>query len=99
MIKREDFINIMASKGYTKTACGEILNDFLGTIEELLVQGESVMFRGFGTFDVRERAARPGKNTYGEDVEVPAINVVHFSPGKLLKREVRTGVLEPKGLK
>lgn len=96
MVLRKDFINIMAEKGYTKTACKEILDDFLGAIEEQLVKGESVMFHGFGTFEVRERAERQAKNTYGEDVTIPAYRAVHFSPGKMLKREVKSGVLEPK---
>jgi DNA-binding protein HU-beta len=95
MIQKEDFVSRMSKKGYTKAACREIVDDFIATLEEILVlDGEDVMFRGFGTFEVKQRKEREAKNLAGEDVVVPAFRGVRFSPGKLLKREVKTGVLE-----
>lgn len=95
MLQRNDFINRFAAKGYTKKDSEVILDDFLSTLEEALVSGENVMFRGFGTFEVRDRAARESLSpTTGERVPVPAYRTVHFSIGKLLKREMKTGVIE-----
>jgi len=48
-----------------------------------------VEIRGFGTFTVRERAARKGRNPRtGESVQVPAIRYLHFKPGKEMREQV-----------
>jgi len=94
MIQREEFITRLSAKGYTKRDAGVIIDDFIRTLEEALVGGESVMFRGFGTFEVRERAARESMSpTTGEKVKVPAYRAPYFSAGKLLKREVKEGFI------
>jgi len=46
------------------------------------------MFRGFGTFELRERAARESVGLNGERIKIPAYNQVHFVMGKALKRFV-----------
>ena len=89
MLQRDDFINRFAEKGYTKRDSKIILHDFLGTLEEILAEGESVLFRGFGTFEVRERAARESVNPQTQErIEIPAYRSPHFTAGKLLKRKV-----------
>lgn len=90
MLQRDDFISKFAEKGYTKRDSGIILDDFIKTIEEALASGESVSFRGFGTFEVRDRAPRECLNPITkEHVVVPAYRGVHFTAGKTLKRAVQ----------
>ncbi len=94
MLQKEDFITRLAQKGYTKHAAGIIMDDFIRTLEEILVEGESVMFRGFGTFDVREHAAKEGTDPQTKErIMIPSYRIPKFTAGKLLKREVKEGVI------
>lgn len=94
MLQKEDFIERLAQKGYTKKDAGTIMNDFISTLEEILVSGESVMFRGFGTFEVRERKERESVTPKAhERITIPAFRAPHFTAGKLLKREVKEGFI------
>lgn len=94
MIQKEEFIERLAEKGYTKKDARAIMDDFITTLEEALIEGEDVMFRGFGTFEVRERAERVSiQPTTKEAVKIPSYRSVHFTVGKLLKREIKEGVL------
>lgn len=94
MIQKEDFVTKLAAKGYTKHDARIIVDDFIRTIEEALVAGEGVMFRGFGTFDVRERVEREGVDPQTKErIVIPAYKSPHFTAGKLLKREVKEGII------
>ena len=63
------------------------------TICEVLADGDGVMFRGFGCFDVRDRAARTTTSpSTGEKIDIPATRGVHFAVGANLKRYVREGM-------
>lgn len=63
----------------------------LASIAEALAAGEKVNLVGFGTFEVRERAARIARNPQtGEPVEVPATKVPAFKAGKGLKKACKT---------
>lgn len=95
MLQRDDFIERLYKKGYTKRDAAIIMDDFIRTLEEALVEGESVMFRGFGTFEVRNRSGRELVSpTTKERITIPAYRTPHFTAGKLLKREVKDGVLQ-----
>lgn len=94
MVAKEEFIERLSQKGYTKRDAGVVMGDFLRVLEEALVGGEAVMFHGFGTFEVRERAERTGINPQTkEKVVVPSYRAVHFTPGKKLKREIKEGLV------
>ena len=94
MLQRDDFITLLAKKGYTKREAGIIIDDFIRTLEEALVDGESVMFRGFGTFDVRERSERESVDPYSKErITIPSYRAPKFTPGKLLKRGVKEGLI------
>lgn len=94
MIQRDGFIERLAAKGYTKHDAGVIMDDFIKTIREALAEGESVMFRGFGTFEVRERAARDSvAPRTKERITIPSYRSPHFTAGKILKREVNEGAI------
>ncbi|OIS65855.1 DNA-binding protein, partial [Bacillus subtilis] len=60
------------------------------TISEALKSGEKVSIPGFGTFEVRERAARKGRNPQtGEEIDIPATKAPAFKPAKALKDAVK----------
>lgn len=76
----------LASKSQAET----VLESTIDTITEALMDGESVVFTGFGSFKVVERAARKGRNPRtGEEIEIAATKVVKFTPGKTLKEVVK----------
>ncbi|MCT7694061.1 MAG: HU family DNA-binding protein, partial [Lactobacillus iners] len=59
-------------------------------VKETLSKDEKVQLIGFGTFEVRERAARKGRNPQtGAEIEIPASKVPAFKPGKALKEAVK----------
>jgi len=66
-----------------------VVNTFFGSIIESLTRGDKVELRGFGTFKVRRRKPRIGRNPKtGEKVQVPAKVVPYFKPGKELRQLV-----------
>lgn len=63
-----------------------VVNTFLDAITEALVKGEKVELRGFGSFRVKQRRSRMGRNPKtGEKVSVSAKRVPYFKPGRKLK--------------
>lgn len=95
MIQREDFIDRFSKKDYTKRDARVILDDFIETVEEILAEGESIQFRGFGSFIVKEAAPRECTSpTTGERIKVPAQKVVRFAPGQILKKAVKEGKID-----
>lgn len=69
-----------------KAEATKIVNLFFDTIIESLAKGEKVELRGFGSFRVKKRDARIGRNPKtGEKVNVPSKMIPFFKPGKLLK--------------
>jgi len=88
---KSDLIKVVAQRAKltNKTARDTILAVF-DVIEENLKKGEKVVVTGFGTFDVRKRAAREGRNPQtGEKIMIPAMRTPTFTAGKTLKRKVR----------
>lgn len=97
MIQKEEFVERLAAKGYTKRDAATVLHDVLLTIEEAMAEGESIMFRGFGTFEVRNRKAREGVSPQnGERITIPAYRTAKFTVGKVLKRAVMEGKVPSK---
>lgn len=73
----------------SKAAAGRALDAFIASVTESLQQGDAVALVGFGTFDVRERAARTGRNPQtGKEIEISAAKVPVFRAGKALKDAV-----------
>ena len=73
----------------TKKDVEAVLNSFMKTVEEALVEGEKIQLIGFGTFETRQRASRTGKNPKtGEVIEIPAALAPAFKPSKNLKEAV-----------
>jgi DNA-binding protein HU-beta len=92
MNKGELIDRVAEASGLTKTDAGTALDAVLDTIADALVSGDSVTLPGFGTFEVRSRAARSGRNPQtGETMEIAASKAAAFKAGAALKRSVNDG--------
>jgi len=70
----------------SKASAGRALDSFIESVTGALKEDSSVALVGFGTFSVRERAARTGRNPQtGESIEIAAAKVPAFKAGKALK--------------
>lgn len=89
-MNKTELIELVAKEtGKSKTEAGQMVDVVLGEIAGALQRGEKVSLLGFGNFEVRERAARLGRNPKtGETVHVEAKRVPAFKPGKRLKEAV-----------
>ncbi len=89
-MNKSELISKVADKtGLTKKAAGDSVEAVLGAIEEALAEGDKVTLVGFGTFEVRDRAARKGVNpATGAAINIPSTKVPAFKAGKSLKEAV-----------
>jgi DNA-binding protein HU-beta len=89
-MNKSDLIDsIAASTGLTKADAGRALDATTANIASALQQGQSVSLVGFGTFSVKHRAARTGRNPRtGETIMIRASNNPAFKAGKALKDAV-----------
>jgi DNA-binding protein HU-beta len=89
-MNKEQLLNALADQtGQHKDDITKTLNALLDTIGATLAKGDKLLLVGFGTFDIRKRAARPGRNPQtGEPIQIEAAVLPQFSPGKLLKDRV-----------
>ncbi|MDK2878494.1 MAG: DNA-binding protein HU-beta [Thermoanaerobacteraceae bacterium] len=90
LVNKADLISIMAEKsGLTKKDSEKALNAFVEAVEEALAKRDKVQLVGFGTFEVRERSARKGRNPQtGEEIDIPAASMPAFKAGKALKDSI-----------
>ena len=89
MNKVELIAAVAAKAGLSKKDAEKAVAAVVASVEEALVKGDKVQLIGFGTFEVRERAARVGRNPQTkEPVEIPASVVPVFKAGKALKDAV-----------
>lgn len=86
-MNKADLINAVAEKtGMSKKDSESAVAAVVDVITETLVQGEKVQLVGFGSFEVKPRAARVGRNPKTkEPIEIPASTVPVFKAGKVLK--------------
>lgn len=74
----------------TKRAAGDAVNVVFDLISENYERGEKTIITGFGTFLVRSRAARRGRNPQtGDAIQIPGKKLPSFAAGKTIKRKVR----------
>ena len=90
-MNKAELIVAMAKRANLKKGEAErALDAFLDTLGETLQKGEKIQLVGYGTFEVRERAERVGRNPQtGEEIVIPAATVPVFKPGVILKELVR----------
>ena len=89
MNKTELISEVAQNANITKKDADKIVNAFFTTVETALKAGDKVQLVGFGTFEVRERQARKGRNPQtGQEISIPATKVPAFKAGKALKDAV-----------
>jgi integration host factor subunit beta len=95
MTKAELVEKVAVQINLTKKQTEVIVNTIFQSMTDSLAQGDKVELRGFGSFRIRERSARVGRNPKsGEKVNVPAKKVPFFKAGNDLKRMVDEKGLE-----
>jgi len=89
-VNKSELIDAIASEAdISKASAGRALDSMLGTITGTLSNGDSVSLVGFGTFSVKQRAARAGRNPQtGATIQIKAATVPGFKAGKALKDAV-----------
>ena len=89
MNKTELVANVAEKAGLTKKDAEKALGAVIESIEEALVEGDKIQLIGFGTFEVKDRAARTGRNPQtGKEIEIAASKMPVFKAGKALKDSV-----------
>lgn len=90
MMNKSDLVAIVAEKMEVAKKDAEVsLNAVVEAIIEALVKGEKIQLIGFGSFEVRKRAARKGRNPQtNEEIKIPASKVPAFKAGQALKDAV-----------
>ncbi|MCI1859083.1 MAG: HU family DNA-binding protein [Sporolactobacillus sp.] len=90
-MNKNDLIQKVAEKtGVSKKETEKVVNETLDEIIEALRLNQKVQFVGFGTFEVRSRATRTGRNPQtGESITIPATKVPGFRAGNKLKDAVK----------
>ena len=90
MNKTELITTMAEASGLSKKDCDAALAAFIATIETALKSGDKVQLVGFGSFEVRERAARTGRNPRTkEPVEIPASKAPAFKAGQAFKEAIQ----------
>jgi DNA-binding protein HU-beta len=89
-LNKTDLVADVAAKaGMTKKDVEKVVGALFASIEEALKSSEKVQLVGFGTFEVRQRKARTGRNPQtGQEIKIPATKVPAFKAGKALKDAV-----------
>ena len=96
MNKTELIDGVAAAADLSKAEAGRAVDAVVAEITKALKEGDAVTLVGFGTFQVRERAERTGRNPKtGDAVALPGKHVPHFKPGKELRERVTTVVPLP----
>lgn len=90
-MNKTDLINsVIEATELSKKDATKAVDAIFYSITESLKNGENVQLIGFGNFEVRERAARKGRNPQtGEEINIAASKVPVFKPGKALKEAVK----------
>jgi len=89
-MNKTELIAITAeSAGMTKKDTERMLNAAIDAITAALVKGEKVQLSGFGTFEVKDREARVGRNPHTKQtIEIPATRIPAFKASKALKDNI-----------
>jgi DNA-binding protein HU-beta len=90
-LNKAELVSAVAEKAdMSKKDAEKAVSAVFATIEQSLAQSEKVQLVGFGTFEVKDRAARTGRNPQTkEEIQIPAAKVPGFKAGKALKDAVQ----------
>jgi DNA-binding protein HU-beta len=88
---KNQLIEKVAKKSHlTKRAAADAVNSTFDIIRDNLGRGEKTIITGFGTFLVRSRAARRGRNPQtGQPIQIPGKKLPGFTAGKTIKRQIK----------
>ncbi len=90
MTKNQLIEKVAKKANLTKGASADAVNQTFNLIRDSLVRGEKVIITGFGTFLIRSRAARRGRNPQtGGTIQIPAKKLPSFTAGKTIKRLIK----------
>lgn len=90
MTKADLVAQVAKKAGLTSKAAKDAVNTVFSSITAAMKRGEKVVVTGFGTFMVRRRASRKGRNPQtGAEIQIPATKTPGFTAGKSLKRMVK----------
>ena len=93
MTKAEIVANISEKSGIEKADVLRVVEDFMVEVKDSLNQGNNVYLRGFGSFIVKERAEKTGRNiSKNTTIKIPAHNIPAFKPAKVLVESVKKSV-------
>lgn len=89
MTKSQIIESVASKTGFKKKDAESAVNAFIQTLEETLVQGEKIQIVGFGTFEVKQRAERIGRNPQTKEaIKIPASKHLSFTAGKTIKEAI-----------
>ncbi len=93
MTKAEIVANISEKSGIEKADVLRVVEDFMVEVKDSLNQGNNVYLRGFGSFIVKERAEKTGRNiSKNTTIKIPAHNIPSFKPAKVFVESVKKNV-------
>jgi DNA-binding protein HU-beta len=93
MTKAEIVANISEKSGIEKADVLRVVEDFMTEVKDSLNQGNNVYLRGFGSFIVKERAEKTGRNiSKNTTIKIPAHNIPSFKPAKVFVESVKKNV-------
>lgn len=88
--KRDLVVDISNNTGLTQQQVFDVVQNFLDTVTDHLAEGDQVVLRNFGAFQVRMTKPKVGRNPTkpGSEMPIPARTIVKFKPGKEMKERV-----------
>ncbi len=93
MTKAEIVADIANKTGIEKVAVQAVVESFMDSLKETMVNGENVYLRGFGSFIIKERAEKTGRNiSKNTTIVIPAHKIPAFKPAKSFVNEVKNNV-------
>ncbi len=97
MTKAEIVAEIANKTGIEKVTVQEVVETFMETVKETMTNGENVYLRGFGSFIIKKRAEKTGRNiSKNETIIIPAHFIPAFKPAKSFVNEVKSKVKKAK---
>ena len=90
MTKAEIVADIAQKTGIEKVAIQAAVEEFMTVVKDSLAEGENVYLRGFGSFIVKKRAEKTGRNiSKNQTILIPAHNIPAFKPAKTFMNDVK----------
>ncbi|SHO53153.1 integration host factor subunit alpha [Desulfopila aestuarii] len=89
-LTRKDLAEAISNQlGYPQSSCADIVDSFLDTMKQALLDGETIKLVHFGTFSVRDKQPRRGRNPRtGESITIKKRQTVSFRPSKKLREQI-----------